>query len=137
MPKVTRRRSATWTYIEVKVALVANAKSGPNGPGPTPGRDDGPNGRTILGYGLAGLSGVALATGAFCGIRTLSLASDHEESPNADTKSEGETFRTVTDVALGVAIVSGVAAIVLLFTDVGASPTASNAAKRAPLMLRW
>jgi hypothetical protein len=122
--------------IEVKISLVANVAA--NGKtGPTPGGDDGPNGRKILGYGLAGLSGVALATGAFCGIRTLSLASDHEANPTADTKSEGETFRTVTDVALGVAIISGVAAIVLLFTDVGASPTASNASKRTPLMLRW
>ena len=122
--------------IEVKITLAP--KEGPKGPtGPAAGTDDGPNSRKILGYGLAGLSGVALVTGAFCGIRTLSLASDHESNPTADTKSEGETFRTVTDIALGVAIVSGVAAIVLLFTDVGASPTASNAAKRAPLVLRW
>lgn len=129
--------------IEVKIALVANAaKVGPNGPGPIPAGDDGPDGRTILGYGLAGLSGVALVTGVVCGIRTLSLASEHEDRPTADSKSEGETFRTVTDVAIGVAIVSGVAAIVLLFTDVGSSPKtmsgpAWNAAKRAPLMLRW
>lgn len=127
--------------IEVKIALVANTKAGPNrsgGPGPTPGGDDGSNGRTILGYGLAGLSGVALVTGAICGVRTLSIASDHEEKPSADLKSEGETFRTVTDVALGVAILSGAAAIVLLFTDIGAGkPTASNVLKRAPLMLRW
>lgn len=124
--------------IEVKVALVANTKTGGAGPGPTPGGDDGPEGRTILGYGLAGLSGVALVTGAICGFRTLSIASEHEETPSADLKSEGETFRTVTDVALGVAIVSGAAAIVLLFTDIGAGKTAaSNTLKRAPLMLRW
>jgi hypothetical protein len=44
----------------------------------------------------------------------------------------------VTDVAIGIAIVAGVAAVVVLFTDVGASkPTASNAAKRSPLILRW
>ena len=127
--------------IEVKIALVANTKTGPSGPGPTPGGDDGSNGRTILGYGLAGLSGVALVTGAICGVRTLSIASEHEEKPSADLKSEGETFRTVTDVALGVAILSGAAAIVLLFTDIGAGGTAkvtaSNALNRAPLMLRW
>lgn len=124
--------------IEVKITLAP--KDGPTGPkvGPTPGADDGPSGRTILGYGLAGLSGVALVTGGICGFRTLSLASEHESQPSEDLKSEGETFRTVTDVALGVAIVAGVAAIVVLFTDVGASkPTASNAVKHAPLMLRW
>jgi hypothetical protein len=124
--------------IEVKIALAP--KEVPKAPksGPTPGADDGPTGRTILGYSLAGLSGVALVTGAVCGFRTLSLASEHEQQPSADLKSEGETFRTVTDVALGVAIVAGAAAIVVLFTDVGTSkPTASNAAKRAPLMLRW
>lgn len=124
--------------IEVKIALVANAKSGATGPGPTPAADDGPSGRTMLGYGFAGLSGVALVTGAICGFRTLSIASEHEDRPTADSKSEGETFRTATDVALGVAIVSGVAAIVILFTDVGSpSPTAWNATKHAPLMLRW
>jgi hypothetical protein len=132
--------------IEVKVTLAPKegAKGGgpANGTGPTPGGDDGPSGRTVLGYGLAGLSGVAIAAGAFCGFRTLSLASEHEQTPSADVKSQGETFRTLTDVAFGVAIVSGVAAIVLLFTDVGSSkPTSSNAVanamKRAPLMLRW
>lgn len=124
--------------IDVKIALTANTPQGQTGPGPTPGRDDGPDGRTVLGYGLAGLSGVALVTGAICGFRTLSLASEHEESPSEDKKSEGETFRTVTDVALGVAIVSGAAAIVLLFTDLGGSKaTASNALKGSPLMLRW
>lgn len=123
--------------IEVKIALVAKETKGPT-PGPTPGADDGPSGRTILGYSLAGLSGVALVTGAVCGFRTLSLASEHEEQPSSDLKSEGETFRTVTDVALGVAIVAGAAAIVVLFTDVGSSKaTASNARKSAPLMLRW
>jgi len=123
--------------IEVKIALVANAKAGP-GSGSTPGSDDS-NGRTILGYGLAGLSGVALVTGAICGLRTLSLASEHEQTPSADLKSEGETFRSVTDVAFGVAIVAGVAAAIILFTDIGAGkPTASpSALKKAPLLLRW
>jgi hypothetical protein len=124
--------------IEVKIALAPKA-DGPKGPiGPTPGADDGPSGRTVLGYSLAGLSGVALVTGVVSGVRTLGLASDHESQPSADLKSEGETFRTVTDVAIGIAIVAGVAAVVVLFTDVGASkPTASNAAKRSPLILRW
>lgn len=124
--------------VEVKIALVAKEGSKGSAPGPTPFADDGPSGRTILGYSLAGLSGVGLVTSAVCGFRTLSLASEYEQQPTADLKSEGETFRTVTDVALGVAIVAGAAAIVVLFTDVGTSkPTASNAVKRAPLMLRW
>lgn len=128
--------------IEVKIALVANAKvtgSG-RGPGPT-GGDDGTSGRTILGYGLLGLSGIALATTAVCGFRAISLSGDYEDRnkpdlfQNPEVKAEGETFRTVADIALGAAVVSGVGAIVLLLTDVGSSkPTAS---KRAPLLLRW
>lgn len=127
---------AARTQIEVKVALA------PLGTSAVPPPAEGPSGRTITGYGLAGLAGVALAAGAFSGIRALSLSSAYEDRTdlssfqNPDVKGEGETFRTVADVAFGVAIVSGVAAAVLLFTDVGAGK-GSDVVRRSPALFRW
>lgn len=127
--------------LEVKIALAPSAAIG--GPaGPTPPGNEGPSGRTITGYGLGAVAGVALVAGAVCGLRAVSLSDDYGDRTkpdlfqNPDVKSEGETFRTVADVAFGVAIVSGVAAAILLFTDIGAS-SGSNVARRSPALFRW
>jgi hypothetical protein len=125
--------------VEVKIALVPAAAMAKT-PIPSRTEETTTSGRKILGYGLAGLAAVALATTAVCGVRAIGLAADYGDRSKAEfqdpaVKSEGETFRTVADVALGVGIVSGVGAIVLLFTDIGALKT--TASKRAPLVLRW
>lgn len=127
--------------LEVKFALAPTAATS-NPPPPNGTSNDGPTTRTIGGYGLAALAGVGLVTGAVCGLRAISLSSDYEDRgkvdtfQNPDVKSEGETFRTAADVAFGVAIVSGVAAAILLFTDVGAS-SGNGVARRSPALFRW
>lgn len=127
--------------LEIKVALAPSAAT--SGPPPNGGAgSEGPSGRTIGGYGLAALAGVGLVTGTVCGLRAISLSSDYGDRSkadlfqNPDVKSEGEAFRTVADVAFGVAIVSGVAAAILLFTDIGAS-SGSGVARRSPALFRW
>lgn len=91
--------------------------------------DEGPQVRPIVGWSLAGFGGVAVVTGLFCALRAKSLSDEYSDKgstrfQDADVRSEGMTFRTVADVALGVAILSGTAAVILLFTDVGKSSAA-------------
>lgn len=91
--------------------------------------DDGPKVRPIVGWSLAGLGGVAVATGVFCALRAKSLSDEYSDKgstrfQDADVRSEGTTFRSAADVALVVAIVSGTAAVILLFTDVGKASAA-------------
>jgi len=114
--------------IEVKLALAPIPKSGGGGSTTNPPPDgEGPNGRAIMGYAAGGLAVIGLAAGAFCGLRAISLKNDYEDKSKADSfqnasvKSEGQTFRTLADVGFGVAIVGGVAAVILLFTDIGSS----------------
>jgi hypothetical protein len=98
-----------------------------------------PSTRAVVGWSLAGLGGAALITSGITALRAKSLADDYADrsSPrfqDAGARSEGITFRTTADVALGVAILSGATAIVLLFTDVGKG-TVDVA--RARGVLRW
>jgi|GEM_PF-805501 len=85
--------------------------------------------RAIVGWSLVGLAGVALTTSVVTGVRAMSLADDYADptSPafqSADVRSEGVTFRTSADVALGVGLLAGAAAVVLLLTDLGKSSAA-------------
>ena len=101
---------------------------------PTPPQDNGPPTRTVVGWSLVGLAGAALVTGGVTALRAKSLADDYGDRANplfqdAGTRSEGITFRTVADVALGTAVLSGVAAFILLVTDVGKDSPAPKAAK--------
>lgn len=123
--------------IEVKIALAPVAGSSTPNP---PARGEGPSGRTITGYAVGGVAAVALVAGAFFGLRAISLKNDYEDKSKADTfqdpstKSEGEMFRTLADVGFGVAILGGVAAGILLFTDIGAS---KGTDVRSPFVFRW
>lgn len=94
------------------------------------------DGRSIAGWGLLGFAGVAAGVGAFSGVRAKSLADayvDRNSSrfQDADTRSQGITLRTAADVAFGVALVSGVAAVVLLLT--GDSPRRATSPTAARL----
>jgi hypothetical protein len=94
------------------------------------------NGRAVVGWSLAGLSGAALITGGICALRAKSLADDYADPTSAgfqsrDTRSEGVTFRTTADVALVVGIVSAAGAILLLATDLGAA-NGGTVARRRP-----
>jgi hypothetical protein len=92
----------------------------------------------VVGWSLVGLAGAALITGGVTALRAKSLsnaysnrANEHFQDPSA--RSEGITFRTAADVSLGVALVSGAAAVILLLTDLGKG--SSDVARAG--MLRW
>lgn len=103
-----------------------------------PPPEQGPATRAVVGWSLAGLAGAALITAGVTGLRAKTLADEYRDPASAhfqDTgaRSEGITFRTAADVALGVAVVSGVASILLLATDLGKG--SSDVARAG--MLRW
>jgi multisubunit Na+/H+ antiporter MnhB subunit len=103
--------------------------------------DDGGNMRAVVGWSAAGLAGAALVTSGVLGLRAMSLADDYNDPSSskfqdADTRSSGVGLRTGADVALGVAVLSGAAALILLLTDLGAPAAKKATARNAPL-LRW
>lgn len=127
---------------DVRVVLVSNdaGRSDRRGTSPT---------RRIVGWSLAGTSGVALVAGGVMALRAMSLSGDYEDrsSPSfrdRDVRDEGIAFRTGADIALVTAILAGAGAAVLLLTDIG-EPSGSNVARTAaqrtgalpPALLRW
>ena len=131
---VVAKGEASVTVILAALEIVA--KPPPEPPGVST--------RSIVGWSLAGLAGAALVTSGVTGLRAKSLSSDYgdPESPrfqDADARSTGITFRTAADVALGVATVSGVAAIILLATDLGqdAAVTTRGTWRTHPGTLSW
>jgi hypothetical protein len=72
-----------------------------------------------------------------CALRAKGLADDYNTPGSGSyqdphTRSVGVGFRTGADVALGVAVLSGAAAILLLLTDVGEDRSA-----RREALIRW
>jgi multisubunit Na+/H+ antiporter MnhB subunit len=97
-----------------------------------------PQPRAIVGWSLAGLAGAALITSGITALRAKTLSDEYGDPASAhfqegSARSEGITFRTAADVALSVALLSGAAAVVLLFTDLGKG--SSDVARSATL--RW
>jgi len=81
--------------------------------------------RKIVGYSLAGVSAAALVTSGIFGYRAINFSNDYvdresEGFQNPDTKARGENARTFADVMLVGGILAGTAAVILLFTNVGA-----------------
>ena len=116
----------------VRISLVAIVAT------PKPAPAESPT-RTIVGWSLAGLAGAALITGGVTALRAKTLSSEYSDPESAHfqdhgTRSTGITFRTAADVALGVAILSGTAAVLLLFTDLGKTTTD---VARAGGVFRW
>jgi len=100
--------------------------------------ESGPATRSVVGWSMVGLGGAALITAGFTALRAKSLANEYADTgstryQDSDARSEGVTFRTAADVALGVALLSGVAAVILLLTDLGKGP--ADVAR--PRVLRW
>lgn len=100
--------------------------------------------RTIVGWSFVGLAGIGLVTGVVCAVNAKSLSNDYADpsSPGfqqADTKSEGITFRTTADIAFGVAIAAGATAVILLLTDLGkgGTDTAKRRSEPPALASRW
>jgi hypothetical protein len=105
------------TDTEAKIALTPAEDTKPKAAVPS-------TTRKVVGWSLVGLSGLAIGATTFMGLRAMSLSNDYgdRKSPSFqdhDVKSEGISFRTGADVALGTAIVAGAVAFVLLATDVG------------------
>jgi hypothetical protein len=103
-----------------------------------PPAEQGPTTRAVVGWSLAGLAGAALITAGVTGLRAKTLSDEYSDPASAHfqdagARSEGITFRTAADVALGVALVSGAASVVLLLTDLGKG--SSDVARAG--MLRW
>jgi hypothetical protein len=103
-----------------------------------PPAETGPQPRAIVGWSLAGLAGAALITSGITALRAKTLSNEYGDPSSAhfqdpSARSEGIMFRTSADVALSVALLSGVAAVVLLFTDLGKA--SSDVARTATL--RW
>lgn len=101
--------------------------------------EDGVATRTVVGWSLAGLAGAALITSGITALRAKSLADGYSDPASAryqdpGARSEGITFRTTADVMLGVALLSGATAAILLLTDLGKG--SSDVARRGPV-LRW
>ncbi|MCW5834688.1 MAG: PEGA domain-containing protein, partial [Labilithrix sp.] len=121
---------------ELEVALVGGAAR--------TARSEGMSTRAIVGWSLAGVSGVALAASGVMALRAMSLSNDYADraSPSfqdRDVKDEGIAFRTGADVALVTALLAGAGAVVLLFTDIGASSDGGVARvdARRPALVRW
>jgi hypothetical protein len=131
--------------VEIRVESTAKEAGAPP---PPPESDSGPSTRKIVGWSLAGFGGIALVAGGFLGLRAMSLSSDYSDrqSPSfqdKDVKSEGVAIRTGADVALVTGLVAGTVAVILLFTDVGASRGVDVLLPRFPrtnthpALLRW
>ena len=130
---------------DVRVVLVA--KDAGSKQGGSSGRA--PSTRAIVGWSLAGTSGLALVASGVMALRALSLSNDYEDrsSPSfqdRDVKDEGIAFRTGADVALVAALLAGAGAAVLLLTELG-EPGAAGVARlgppkrapRDPALFRW
>ena len=120
---------------ELEITLAGGAR---------PGRSDGMPARAIVGWSLAGVSGVALAASGIMALRAMSLSNDYADraSPSfqdRDVKDEGIAFRTGADVALVTALLAGAGAVILLVTDIGASSDGGVAHLDAqrPALVRW
>jgi hypothetical protein len=123
--------------VTIALAVVEAPPKPPPPPAPSATRD-------VVGWSLVGLAGAALITGGVTALRAKSLSDDYADrgSPrfqDPDARSSGIAFRTAADVSLGVALVSGAAAVILLVTDVGKdAPPATTARWRThPLALSW
>ena len=76
---------------------------------------------------LAATSAVTIVSGTVFGFLALSRQSDFDARPALSLADEGEAFALVADISFGVAVVSGIAAIVLFATRGPAHEEASTA----------
>ena len=112
---------------EVRVSLVPEPPKAPEPvvvkPLPPPPEHE-TSTRTVVGWTLTGVGGVALVTSGILALRALSLSHDYTDRSSAsfqskDTRSTGITFRTGADIALLTGVIAGATGLVLLLTNVG------------------
>ncbi|MEO7109882.1 MAG: tetratricopeptide repeat protein, partial [Polyangiaceae bacterium] len=65
--------------------------------------------RSVVGWGLVGLSGATALGGILCGVRAITLSDDYnnERPQDPSDKSTGVAFRTTSDILFLTAIASG------------------------------
>jgi hypothetical protein len=126
---------------EAEVTIALHPVPEPEAPAAAPAPAAPPDLRTrkIVGWSLAGFSGVALVASGVMAARAFSLQSDYETAGTRayqarDVKSEGIGFRTGADVALSIGLAAGATAAILLVTRVGLSKAVSS---RPPLLVTW
>jgi hypothetical protein len=90
--------------------------------------------RSLVGWGLVGLSGATALGGILCGVRAITLADDYnnERPQDPSDKSTGIAFRTTTDILFLTAIASGGVGAYLLLT----APKKSTAVAIGPASVR-
>lgn len=96
----------------------------PPEPPPVLETHSGPPVGTWISFGLAAASGGAAA---FFGVRTLDAQKNFDANPTEQTRDEFNSARLLTNVFIGVAVVSAAVGVVLWV----ASPTSSEASKKA------
>lgn len=74
------------------------------------------DGLTTATWAAAGIAGGSALIGTILGIITLSKQSDFNDNPTEAHADRGENYALATDVAFGVAIASGLTALVLYLT---------------------
>lgn len=74
--------------------------------------------RSVVGWGLVGLSGATALGGILCGVRAITLSDDYnnERPQDPSDKSTGIAFRTTSDILFLTAIASGGVGAYLLLT---------------------
>jgi hypothetical protein len=75
--------------------------------------------RSVVGWGLVGLSGATALGGILCGVRAITLSDDYnnERPQDPSDKSTGIAFRTTSDILFLTAIASGGVGAYLLLTE--------------------
>ncbi len=108
----------------------ASEEAAPEAPATPPGPSDAV-------WALAAVGAVGLVTGTVFGFLALSRQSDFDAAPSASIADEGEAFALAADIAFGVALAGGVAAIALYATDRPSASSAESASLRLlPLATR-
>lgn len=110
---------------------TAEPETAPTDPGPT----DEPSGscsQCTWGWVAIGGAAVAAGVGTYFGLRTLSARDEFEDSDREDSDAHDRavTSRTVSNVAFGVAIVSGAVGVVLLLTADKSGESATGEQKK-------
>jgi hypothetical protein len=115
LPETAEGGATEGTASDAADEDVSSEDAGADAPAAAPtASDDGPS--TVV-WATTAVAGVGLVTGTVLGFLALSAQSDFDATPSTDTADRGEMFALTADLAFGVAIASGVSAIVLYATE--------------------
>ena len=126
LPETAEGGATEGTASDAADEDASSEDAGADAPAAAPtASDDGPS--TVV-WATTAVAGVGLVTGTVLGFLALSAQSDFDATPSTDTADRGEMFALTADLAFGVAIASGVSAIVLYATE-GHGEAATSAAQ--------